>query len=574
MGGCEMATAEASVYLKKPWLKSYPEGVPETLTYPEEPIFWLLEKASKDFPDKEALVFYGKSMSYRELRDASLRFASSLQRLGVGKGDRVALLLPNCPAYPISYFAIARIGAVVAQFNPLYTERELELLLEDAGADVAITLDVLAYKFNDIVAKGKLKRLIVAKLRHFLPFPLNVLAPLKTLTNPKAKFPSSFAVHDFMELVRSGGSPSGVDIDPAEDVAVFQYTGGTTGLAKAAMLTHRNVVCNAVQVAAWASCMTREGEEVVMCVLPFFHVYGMTVGMNVGILLGGKLVLEPRFEVERVVKLIEKHKVTLFPGVPTIYVAINKFISEGKSRVDLSSVKFCLSGGAPLPVEVAEEFERLTGGVLREGYGLSESSPVTHANLPDGPSRRGSIGIPISDTLAKIVDPETGEEMPIGEPGELCVKGPQVMKGYWNRPEETKAALDEEGWLHTGDIAYMDEEGYFYIVDRKKDMIIAGGYNIYPREVEEVLYQHPKVLECAVIGVPDKYRGETVKAFIVLKPGETATKEEIIEFCKKNLAAYKVPKLIEFAEELPKSAVGKVLRRVLRERESYKRKEA
>ena len=565
-----MEATQTSPYLQRPWLKNYPSQVPPSLEYPDKPVFWLLEAAYEKYPDREAIVFYDKKMTYAEFYNSALRFAGSLQRLGVRKGDRVALLLPNCPAYPISYYAIVKIGAIVAQFNPLYTERELEKLIDDSGARIAVTLDVLAYKFNDLIAKGKLDRLIVAKLRHFLPFPLNILAPLKTLREPKLKVPSGFEVYDFTRLVREGSEPSEVDIDPKQDVAVFQYTGGTTGLAKAAMLTHRNVVCNTIQTASWAY-MVERGKEVVMCVLPFFHVYGMTVGMNVGIYLGAKLILEPRFDVKRVVKLIDRYKVTLFPGVPTIYVAINKYLSENPGRVDLSSVKFCLSGGAPLPVEVAEEFERLTGGKVREGYGLSESSPVTHANLPDAPPKKGSIGIPISDTLAKIVDPNTGEEVPIGEPGELCVKGPQVMKGYWNRPEETKAALDEEGWLHTGDIAYMDEDGYFYIVDRKKDMIIAGGYNIYPREVEEVLYQHPKVLECAVIGVPDEYRGETVKAFIVLKSGETATEEEIIEFCKKNLAAYKVPKLIEFVDELPKSAVGKVLRRILREREELKR---
>ncbi len=567
-----MSVETSSVYLQKPWLKHYPNAVPESLEYPDEPVFWLLENAYKQFPNNEAIVFYDRKMTYAELYQNALWFAGALQELGVKKGDRVALLLPNCPAYPIAYYAIAKIGGIVAQFNPLYTERELEKLIEDSGAKIAVTLDVLAYKFNELASSKKIDALIIAKLRKFLPFPLNLLAPLKTLKEPKFKAPSGFPVYDFSSMIAKRLFPKPVGINPKEDVAVFQYTGGTTGLAKAAMLTHSNVVCNTIQTASWAY-MAEKGKEVVMCVLPFFHVYGMTVGMNVGIFLGGKLVLEPRFEVERVVKLIEKYRVTLFPGVPTIYVAINKYVSESSKKVDLSSVKFCLSGGAPLPVEVAERFEELTGGKLREGYGLSESSPVTHANLPDAPPRKGSIGIPIPDTLAKVVDPATGEELPVGEPGELCIKGPQVMKGYWNRPEETKAALDENGWLHTGDIAYMDEDGYFYIVDRKKDMIIAGGYNIYPREVEEVLYQHPKVLECAVIGVPDEYRGETVKAFIVLRPGEVATEQEIIEFCKKNLAAYKVPKLVEFVDELPKSAVGKVLRRILREREELKRKQ-
>lgn len=567
-----MEATDTSIYLQRPWLKNYPKEVPPNLEYPDVPLFWLLETAYKEYPNKDALIFYDKKTTYEELYNSAIHFAGALQSLGVEKGDRVALLLPNCPAYPIAYYGTVKIGAIVAQFNPLYTERELEKLIEDSGAKVAVTLDVLAYKFNDIIAKGKLEKLIVAKLKNFLPFPLNLLAPLKSLREPKLRVPSGFKVYDFKALVERKAIPKPVDINPAEDVAVFQYTGGTTGLAKAAMLTHRNVVCNAIQTTAWAY-MAEKGKEVVMCVLPFFHVYGMTVGMNVGLYLGATLVLEPRFEVERVVKLIEKYRVTLFPGVPTIYVAINKYVSQSTKKIDLSSVKFCLSGGAPLPVEVAEEFEKLTGGKLREGYGLSESSPVVIANLADGPPRKGSIGIPISDTYAKVVNPETNEELPVGEAGEICIKGPQVMKGYWNRPEETKLALDEDGWLHTGDIGYMDEDGYFYIVDRKKDMIIAGGYNIYPREIEEVLYQHPKVLECAVIGVPDEYRGETVKAFIVLKPGETATEEEIIEFCRKHLAAYKVPKLIEFMDELPKSAVGKVLRRVLREREELKLKQ-
>ncbi len=565
-----MGKASESPYLSKPWLKFYPPEIPPSLEYPNVSLFWLLEKAYQEYPGNTALIFYDKKMTYKEFYERTLSFAASLQEMGIKKGDRVVLLLPNCPAYPIAYFATVKIGAIVAQFNPLYTERELELLIDDCQAEVAVTLDLLAYKFSDLVKKGKIKTLIVAKMKDFLPFPLNLLFPLKAAKNPKPDFPKGADIRDFTKLSKTERKPEEVKIIPEEDIAVFQYTGGTTGLAKAAMLTHKNLVCNTIQVAKWAYKL-RPGEEVILCVLPFFHVYGMTVGMNVGIYLAAKLVLEPRFEVERVVKLIEKYKVTLLPGVPTIYVAINKYASEHK--VNLSSVSFCLSGGAPLPVEVAEEFERLTGGTLREGYGLSESSPVTHANLAYGEPRKGSIGIPVPDTLAKIVDVDTGEEVPIGETGELCIKGPQVMKGYWRRPEETKAALDEEGWLHTGDIAKMDEDGYFYIVDRKKDMIISGGYNIYPRDVEEVLYQHPKILEAAVIGVPDEYKGEVVKAFVVLKPGCEASVEEIIEFCKKHLAAYKVPKIVEFVEELPKSAVGKVLRRILKEREALKRKQ-
>ncbi len=559
-----------SPYLSRPWLKLYPPEIPPNLEYPEKPLFWILEKAYEEFKENTAIIFYNKKMTYKELYEKTLAFAASLQEMGVKKKDRVALFLPNCPAYPISYFAIAKIGAIVVQLNPLYTERELELLIDDSNAEIAITLDLLAYKFSSLIKKGKIKTLIIAKMKEFLPFPLNILFPIKARKTPKPVFPKGSDIRDFNKLCNSKKSPEHVEIDPSEDIAVFQYTGGTTGLAKAAMLTHKNLVCNTIQVVKWAYKL-EPGREVVLCVLPFFHVYGMTVGMNVGIYLASQLVLEPRFEIERVVKLVEKYKVTLLPGVPTIYVAINRYASEHK--VDLSSVKFCLSGGAPLPVEVAEEFEKLTGGILREGYGLSESSPVTHANPVYGKPKKGSIGLPLPDTLAKVVDVNTGKEVPVGETGELCVKGPQVMKGYWNRPDETKIALDEEGWLHTGDIAKMDEEGFFYIVDRKKDMIISGGYNIYPRDVEEVLYQHPKISEAAVIGVPDKYKGEVVKAFVVLKPGCEATVEEIIEFCKKNLASYKVPKIVEFVEELPKSAIGKVLRRVLKEQEQLKQKE-
>ncbi len=548
-----------SIYLKKPWLKNYPEEVPETLKYPDEPLYWLLDEAYREFKDKIAMVFYDKKWTYRELYDAHLRLAYFLQKeLNVKPQQRIALLLPNCPLYPISYFGILRINGIVVQLNPLYSEYELEKLIEDSGSEIIITLDILTHKLERAVEKGLIKTIIFSNMKDFLPFPLNLLFPLKTWRLPKLKSKKARMIN-FKDIPY--GKPDSVNIVPDEDVAVFQYTGGTTGLSKAAMLTHKNILSNVIQLAAWAYKAER-GKEVTLAVLPFFHVYGMTVGMLFTIYAGGTLVLEPRFDVERVVKLIEKYRVTMLPGVPTMYVAINKVASSKK--VDLTSMKFCLSGGAPLPVEVANEFEKLTGATLREGYGLSETSPVTHANLAYAPPRKGSIGIPVPDTLARIVDVESGKEVPVGTPGELCIKGPQVMKGYWNRPEENKIAFDEEGWFHTGDIAIMDEDGYFYIVDRKKDMIIAGGYNIYPREVEEVLYAHPKVLEAAVVGVKDEYRGETVKAYIVLKSGMTATADEIISFCKERLASYKVPKIVEFVNELPKSPIGKVLKRELR----------
>ncbi|MGC8984019.1 MAG: long-chain-fatty-acid--CoA ligase [Thermosulfidibacteraceae bacterium] len=548
-----------SVYLKRPWLKHYPPEVPHTLEYPDKPLFWLLDEAHKKYADKTAMVFYDKKWSYRDLHAMHLRLAAFLQNvLNIKPQDRVALLLPNCPLYPISYFAILRINGIVVQLNPLYSEYELEKLIEDSGSRVIITLDVLTHKLGRAVEAGLVDVMIVANMRDFLPFPLNILFALKTLRLPKLKSRKTRIVN-FKDI--PDGVPRGVNILPDEDVAVFQYTGGTTGFSKAAMLTHKNILSNVIQLTSWAY-QVDVGNEVTLAVLPFFHVYGMTVGMLFTIYVGGTLILEPRFDAERVVKLIEKYRVTMLPGVPTMYVAINRVAS--KKKVNLMSMKFCLSGGAPLPVEVANEFERLTGAKLREGYGLSETSPVTHANLAYGESRKGSIGIPVPDTLAKVVDVDTGEEVPIGVPGELCIKGPQVMKGYWNRPEENEIAFDKGGWFKTGDIAIMDEDGYFYIVDRKKDMIIAGGYNIYPREVEEVLYGHPKVLEAAVVGVKDEYRGETVKAYIVLKPGEKAASEEIIEFCKSRLASYKVPKIVEFVSELPKSPIGKVLRRELK----------
>ncbi len=553
-----------SAVIDRPWFNSYPEEVPHSLEYPEVNAFYLLKRGVEVANGNPALVFFGKKTSYKELYRSTLSLAASLQELGVEKGSRVAILLPNCPAYPMAYYALLKIGAIVVQLNPMYTSYELNQLLEDSGAKVAVTLDLLGIKFQEALDKGLVDRLIVAKMKDFLPFPLNLLFPIKVRKEPRldvSKYGNRIV--DFISLTKGSKTPKPVEVDPCEDVAVFQYTGGTTGLSKAAMLTHYNLVSNALQTRAW-SYKAKEGDQVVMCVLPFFHVYGMTAGMNVGFYLGSTLVLVPRFEVEEVVKLIGKYKVTMFPGVPTIYVAINQYAAE--RRVDLSSVEVCISGGAPLPVEVAQEFERITGGKVVEGYGLSEASPVTHANPIWGNRKFGSIGIPFPDTDAKIVDPETGEALPQGEVGELAVKGPQVMKGYWNRPKETAQAL-RDGWLHTGDMAKMDEEGYFYIVDRKKDMIISGGFNIYPREVEEVLYEHPKILEAAVIGVPHQYKGEVVKAYVVLKKGEVLTKEEVIAFCEERLARYKVPKEVSFVDDLPKSMIGKVLRRELREKE-------
>ena len=556
--------------MDKPWTKSYPKEVHLHLDYPRVNAFYLLERGVEVAGDRPALVFFGKKTTYRELMEATLSLAASFQELGVEKGTRVALLLPNCPVYPMAYYALLKIGAIVVQLNPMYTPRELNLLLEDSGARMAVTLDILGVKFQEALDKGLVDKLIVANMKDFLPFPLNLLFPLKVRKQPKLDMGRyGDRVENFLPFIKETGEPEPMEVDPEEDVAVFQYTGGTTGISKAAMLTHANLVANTVQTRTW-TYRSQDAREVVMCVLPFFHAYGMTAAMNVGFYMGSTLVLVPRFEVKEVVHLIKKYKVTMFPGVPTIYVAINQYAAEHK--VDLSSVEVCISGGAPLPVEVAQEFERITGGKVVEGYGLSEASPVTHANPIWGNRKFGSIGIPFPDTDAKIVDPDTGETLSQGEVGELAVKGPQVMKGYWNRPQETAQAL-RNGWLHTCDMAKMDEEGYFYIVDRKKDMIISGGFNIYPREVEEVLYEHPKILEAAVIGVPHEYKGEAVKAYVVLKEGEVLTEEEVIAFCKERLAHYKVPKEVEFVNDLPKSMIGKVLRRELKEKELLKKEE-
>lgn len=559
--------------MSKIWLKSYPEGVPEHIDYPNVTLYQLFEDAAKKWSNNTALIFMGKKITYLELKNKIDILATALDDLGVKKGDRVAIFMPNCPQVVISYLSVLRLGAIVVMCNPLYTENELLHQLNDSGAETVITLDMeMTYpKIANIKNETKIKRIVVSDLKEYLPIPLNFLFPLarrKDLVKVK-KDKDIYFFKDLLASFKVGSSgPPDVDIDPDEDLALLQYTGGTTGLSKGAMLTHKNIMANALQAKSWFVNGV-EGGEVGIGALPFFHVYGMTVAMNTPMVFGGTIVLipDPR-DIKEILKSISKHKVTFFPGVPTLYVAINNFPSVEK--FDLNSIKFCLSGAAPLPVEVITKFEQITGGKLVEGYGLTEASPITHANPLVGEVKAGSIGLPVPDTDVKIVDIEDGiKEMPLGEPGELAIKGPQVMKGYWNKPEDTKITL-RDGWLYTGDIAKMDEKGYTYIVDRKKDLIIAGGYNIYPRDIDEVLFEHPKILKACAVGVPDQHRGETVKAFIVLKEGETATEQEIIDFCKEKLAPYKVPKSVEFKDDLPETMVGKVLRRALREEEIKK----
>ncbi|PDY23857.1 long-chain fatty acid--CoA ligase [Bacillus cereus] len=554
--------------VEKPWLQSYPEEIPGTISYDIQPLHGYLEKMASRYPEKKALHFLGKDVTFSDFHDKVKKFANYLQRLGVEKGDRVAIMLPNCPQSVIGYYGTLLAGGIVVQTNPLYTERELEYQLHDSGAKVILCLDLVFPRVTNVQKATRLEHIIVTRIADFLPFPKNLLYPFvqKKQTNLVVNVSESETIHLWKSVERESNAGVEVPCDPENDLALLQYTGGTTGFPKGVMLTHKNLVSNTLMGAHWLyNC--KEGEEVILGVLPFFHVYGMTAVMNLSIMQGYKMVLIPKFDMKMVFEAIKKHKVTLFPGAPTIYIALLN--SPLLKEYDISSIQACISGSAPLPVEVQEEFERVTGGKLVEGYGLTESSPVTHGNFLWEKRVPGSIGVPWPDTEAIIMSLETGEALPPGEIGEIVVKGPQIMKGYWNKPEETAAVL-QDGWLHTGDVGYMDEDGFFYVKDRKKDMIVASGFNVYPREVEEVLYECEKVQEVVTIGVPDPYRGETVKAFVVLKEGTECTEEELDQFARKYLAAYKVPKVYEFRSELPKTTVGKILRRVLIDEEKRK----
>ena len=567
--------------MEKPWLNEYDSGVPATIDYPKVPVQQFLLDAAAKFPDKTALVFgnvveplgnalMDTSMTYGQLLELTNRFAAALQQLGVQKGDRVAIHLPNCPQFIIAYYATLMVGGIVVACNPQYVARELEHQFNDSGAKVAVTLSLTYPIVKQIRDKTKLEQVIVTNIKEYFPGLLKFLFGVAT-EKKEGHFQDISGDADtywFQDLLaQAPAKPDPVEVKP-EDTGVLMYTGGTTGVSKGAQLTHRNLVANAIQV-RWWMWDSKEGEEVMLTAVPLFHSYGMTVCMNSSTYIGSTMVLIPNPRIlDHVLKSINKHKPTLFPGVPAMYVSVSSVPDIGK--YDVSSIRACISGAAGLPPEVQESFEKLTGGKLVEGYGLSEATPVTHCNPIYGKRKEGSwIGLPVPDTEAVIRDLETGEgTLGTGDIGELCLRGPQVMKGYWNMPTETDNTL-RDGWLHTGDIARMDHDGFFQIVDRKKDMILGtGGYNIYPREVEDVLYENPKVLEATVAGVPvGQERGERVKAYVVLRPGETATEEEMIEYCRDNLAYYKVPKFVEFRDELPKTMVGKILRRVLVEEE-------
>lgn len=554
------------VLLEKPWLAKYPKEIPHHIEYEEKPLFAFLEDSVAVAPDKIAIHFLGKEITYKELYTSSLKFSNYLRSLGVQKGDRVSIMLPNCPQAVISYYGVLFAGGIVVQTNPMYTERELHFQLNDSGARWIICLDILYPKVVKVKASTNIEHIIVTSISDYLPFPKNIIYPFiqKKQYGIKVQITDGETTHLFKNAVNNSSAEKiPLEINPKEDIALLQYTGGTTGQAKGVMLTHYNLVANTTMCLHWMYKM-KKGEERILGILPFFHVFGMTVVMNLTIMYASKMILLPKFDANETLKTIEKQKPTIFPGAPTIFIALlnNTDIAD----YDLSSIDTCISGSAPLPIEVQEKFEEITGGKLVEGYGLTEASPVTHANfLWDIQRVKGSIGVPWPDTDAFILSLEKNGPAEPHEIGEIVVRGPQVMKGYWNRDDETAATFYQGDWLLTGDLGYMDEYGYFYVVDRKKDMIIAGGFNIYPREIEEVLYEHDSIKEAVVVGIPDPYRGETVKAYVVLKDHESITAEQIEEHCRKYLAAYKIPRVIEFRQELPKTAVGKILRRVLSE---------
>lgn len=549
---------------EKAWIKRYDDGVPDHIDYPSVPLFHLLEEAAREYSTVPCTIFKGARISYREMNEITDRLAAGLASLGVKKGDRVGVFMPNTPQFAMAYFAILKAGGVVVATNPLYSAREIEHQTNDAGFEIMLVMSNFYNLIKEVQPKTKIRRVVVTNIKEALP---PVLSFLFTLTKEKkGGFRVQLAegdiwMQDLINAHKAEDRPE-VEISP-DDNALFQYSGGTTGISKGAIATHRNLVANALQIREWMQTC-EDGKETVLMAIPLFHVYGMVAGMLFAIRTGSAMVMVPNpRDLKDVLTNIQKYKTTIFPGVPTLYNAINNNPDVLAGKYDLSSIKACISGSAPLLRETKEKFEDLTGGKLFEGYGLSEAPTATHCNPLLGENRTGSIGLPLPDVDCRIISLDDGMTvLPVGEIGELVIRGPQVMKGYHNMPTETANTL-REGWLYTGDIARMDEDGYFYIVDRKKELIKPGGYQVWPREVEEAITEHPKVLEVGVAGVPDPYRGETVKAWVVLKPGETITEEEIKAWCQERLAKYKVPTLVEFREELPKTTVGKILRREL-----------
>ncbi|MFB3888405.1 MAG: long-chain fatty acid--CoA ligase [Candidatus Bathyarchaeia archaeon] len=541
----------------KPWFKNWPADVPKSLTYPEIPLSEVLTKTAKKHPKATAIAFLDREITYAELDELSDQFAAALACSGVGKGDRVAIFLPNIPQFIIAYYGVLKAGDVLTTISALHREREVEYQLADSGAETVVTLDSLLPIVEAVWHKtAELRTVVVTGVEEYTSNP-------KSISLPEGKP----GVIPFQHFLKTGSAAPKVKVGPT-DLAALQYTGGTTGSAKAALLTHANLVSNAVAFAAW---IRGAASDTFLAALPLFHIYGMTTSLNVPVALAAKIVLLPRFEPQKALEAIQRHRVTVFCGVPTMYQMLLAQPDIGK--YDLSSVRVCISGASPLPPEVQRRFMQVTGGLLAEGYGLTEASPVTHCSPVDKTLRTvrvGSIGLPLPDTDARIVDVETGEKtLEAGEIGELVVRGPQVMQGYWRKPEETALVL-RNGWLFTGDLARMDADGYFYITDRKKDLIKYKGCSVYPREIEDVLYEHPGVRLCAVVGKPDSEAGEVPKAFVVLKDGANATGEELMSFVRERLAPYKALRELEFRKDLPLSSAGKVLRRLLHEEEKAK----
>jgi len=551
---------------EKLWFKSYVPGVPREIQFEKITLPEVLTKNAKQFPHVPALLFMGKKISFPELEGLVNRFSRALLDLGVKKGDKVAILLPNLPQIVIAIYASFRIGAVAVMNNPLYTERELEYQFNDSDSTVLVSLDLLHPRVMKIRDKTKIRKVIYCHINDYLPFPKKQLFPIAKKQMFRKIEPQN-GVYEFLDLI---GKYSDAPLENAaawDELGALIYTGGTTGVSKGVMLTHANISSNVQQFSAWFTDL-KKGEDSVLAVFPFFHSAGFTAIQNYCIWMATTDILVPRPEPATVLEMLQKYKPRYLPAVPTIFVGLLN--TEEFRKMDLSFIKGFFSGAAPLAADTLQQLKDLTGATMLEVYGLTETTPVITATPWKGKIKPGTVGTPISSTDIKIVDIDTGkEELKTGEPGEIIVKGPQVMKGYYKQPEETAHVL-KDGWLYTGDIGMFDEDGYLTIVDRKKDMIIAGGYNIYPREIDEILFQHPKILEACSIGVPDAYRGETVKAYVVVKPGETLTADEVIQFSREKLAAYKAPKMVEFIDALPKSAVGKILRKEVKDMDRKK----
>lgn len=558
--------SDQSIYTQKIWTNAYEKGITDHVDYQNVLVTQYLEESVNAFPDNPALIFQGYTQTFGELHDMVGRFAAALKSYGIQKGDSVAILLPNMIPCVVAYYAILKIGGVVVLNNPLYSDRELEHQFTDSNAKFLITLDLLANRMVKLREKTEIKTIVYTSIGDYLPLVKRLLFPLvakkKGLAADVTPAQDLFKFKDVIARFEPDHTQAEVDMD---DIAMYQYTGGTTGLSKGVMLTHRNVSYQIQQIEAWFPSF-KKGEEVMLGALPIFHVFGMSTSMNFAIRMGWANVLVPKPQPQPLLEAISKFKVTFAPMVPTMYIGILEH--PDIESTDLTSVKGCFSGSAPLPLDVINNFQEKTGSIIVEGFGLTESTPVTHINPFHGNRKQGSIGVPIADTVCKIADLEDNtREMPVGEPGELLIKGPQIMKGYLNNPDETAKTLTEDGYLCTGDVAKMDEDGYFYIVDRIKDMIISGGYNVYPRDIDEVLFEHPDILEACCIGIPHPKRGEAVKAFVILKEGRTMTEKEVIDYCNGKLAKYKLPVAVEFRQELPKSNVGKILRKDLRAQE-------